>query len=855
MTRRRALRLSLAIVAGVVVLVLVVAVAAAAIVIRRPLPQTSGSLTLAGLSADATVTRDARGVPYITAATPEDLFRAQGYVQAQDRFFEMDYRRHVTAGRLSELVGANSDALAADKVIRTFGWRRVAEQELPLLAPTTRAYLQAYADGVNAYLSSRSTASLAVEYTVLGLQVDVTRPEPWSPVDSLAWLKAMAWDLRGNYDEELARAATYSSVRDVARVDELFPPYPYERNQPIITPEAATATTAAHATTSGLDLASADLQAAIASATQALAAVPHLVGKGDGVGSNSWVVSGAHTATGSPILANDPHLSISAPGVWAQVSLQCRDVTAACPFDVSGFSFAGLPGVIIGHNGRLAWGLTNLGADVTDFFLERVTDTTYQRDGTQVPLEVRTETIKVNGGADVRLTIRSTVHGPIVSDVLPLDTVASAPVPEDAPFGRYAVALDWTALTPGRTADAIFALDTASDAAGVKSAAALFDVPSQNIVFATTSGDIGYQAPGRIPIRATVPGVVPSDGTWPRPGWDSAYDWKGYVPAADMPAELNPPDGIIVAANQAVTPAGTGPFLTSDWDYGYRAQRIRTLLTESIAAGTKITTAQTSAMQLDDLNPYAQMLVPALLKISLPTAFDADGQKLLRTWDMRSGTDSAAAMYFSAVWAKVLELTFWDEVPDAYRPTGGSRWLEVVRGLLERPNDPYWDDHSTVGVVEGRDEILARALISARLELTASLGKDPKDWSWGLLHTAAPQHPVLGGPSVPGLIRRLVNPTPLAVPGSGSIVDATAWDAASGSFTVTSAPSMRMVVDLKDLDRSTWVTLTGTSGHPGSVHYTDQFQAWADGRTFPWPFTPAAQTAAADQQLTLRPAS
>ncbi|MHB1491468.1 MAG: penicillin acylase family protein, partial [Cellulomonas sp.] len=687
MTRRRALRLSLAVVAGLVVLVLVVGVAVATIVIRRPLPQTAGTLTLAGLSADATVTRDDRGVPYISASTPEDLFRAQGYVQAQDRFFEMDYRRHVTAGRLSELVGVNADALAADKVIRTFGWRRVAEQELPLLAPTTRAYLQAYADGVNAYLHSRSTASLAVEYTVLGLQVDVSRPEPWSPVDSLAWLKAMAWDLRGNYDEELARAATFSSIHDVARVDELFPPYPYDRNQPIVAAHATSATTTAHATTSGPDLAAPDLQAAVASATRALAAVPHLVGQGDGVGSNSWVVSGAHTATGSPILANDPHLAISAPGVWAQVSLQCREVTTACPFDVSGFSFAGLPGVIIGHNGRLAWGLTNLGADVTDFFLERVSATTYLRDGAQVPLQERTETIKVNGGADVHLTIRSTVHGPIVSGVLPLSTVTSAPVPEDAPSGGYAVALGWTALTPGRTADAIFALDTASDAAGVKRAAALFDVPSQNIVFATTAGDIGYQAPGRIPIRADVPGVVPSDGTWPRPGWDSAYDWKGFVPAADMPAELNPPGGIIVAANQAVTPAGTGPFLTSDWDYGYRAQRIRTLLTASIAAGTKITVAQTGAMQMDDLNPYAQMLVPALLKISLPTAFDADGQKLLRGWDMRSGTSSAAEMYFSAVWAKVLELTFWDEVPDAFRPTGGSRWLEVVRGLLARPND------------------------------------------------------------------------------------------------------------------------------------------------------------------------
>jgi len=371
--RRRAVRLSLVVVAALLVVVLVAATVLTFSVIRRPLPQVTGSVELPGLGAEVSVTRDARGVAHITADTSADLFRAQGYVHAQDRFFEMDYRRHVTAGRLSELVGENADALKADKVIRTLGWRRVAEQELPLLAPATRDALQAYADGVNAYLGQRDASSLAVEYTILGLKVDVGQPEPWSPVDSLAWLKAMAWDLRGNYDEELARGLTYSAVRDVQRVDELFPPYPQDLHSPILDAASVQAPVAT-ATSSVLDLADTRVQDALASVDAALAAVPHLLGSGEGIGSNSWVVSGRYTASGKPLLANDPHLSISAPGIWAQVALSCREVTAACPYDVAGFSFAGLPGVVIGHNAQLAWGLTNLGADVTDFVLEKVVD-------------------------------------------------------------------------------------------------------------------------------------------------------------------------------------------------------------------------------------------------------------------------------------------------------------------------------------------------------------------------------------------------------------------------------------------------------------------------------------------------
>ncbi len=843
----------------VLALAVVAVIAVLATVVRRPLPDDSGALVLPGLSAEVTVLRDARGVPSIYADNAEDLFRAQGFVHAQDRFFEMDYRRHVTSGRLSELVGQNADALAADKVIRTFGWRQVAEQEWDLLAADTRSYLQAYADGVNAYLDTRSAESLGVEYTVLGLQVDVEKPEPWGPIDSLAWLKAMAWDLHANYDDELTRGLASATLRDVDQVDELFPRYPQEQHAPIIqevvaaTQDATAAATGGTGTfTGGL---SPDLTRALEATRTALDAVPHLLGEGEGVGSNSWVVSGEHTASGEPLLANDPHLSISAPGIWSQMGLYCTEVDASCPFAVSGFTFSGFPGVIIGHNADLAWGLTNLGADVTDFFLERIDGAagTYLRDGAPVPLAVRTEVIEVNGGDPVSLDVRSTVHGPIVSDVLGIDRLTSSPT-AGGTRGTTEVALGWTALQPGRTADAVFLLDTASDSADIAAAAAAFEVPSQNIVYATTDGHIGYQAPGRIPIRArVVDGPVPSDGTWPRPGWDSRYDWQGWVDPAQMPAVQDPAVGYIVAANQAVTAIGTGPYLTSDWDYGYRSDRIQVMLDGLIAAGTPIDVENTRQMQNDEWNPYAVALVPALVAAGPTDAFTQEAIDLLADWDMQQAKDSAAAAYFAAVWATLLELTFQDDLPEEAWPDGGSQWLQVVVALLEEPDSPWWDDHRTVNVVESRDEILVQALETARLELTVTLGKKAADWQWGRLHIAVPEHPVLGGEGIPGLFRQLFNPRPLAVGGGSSIVNATSWDAASGSFAVTDAPSMRMVVDLADLDASTWVTMTGTSGHPGSVHYTDQFDTWAAGETFPWPFSLDAVHEASVRELTLRP--
>ena len=300
--------------------------------------------------------------------------------------------------------------------------------------------------------------------------------------------------------------------------------------------------------------------------------------------------------------------------------------------------------------------------------------------------------------------------------------VGTSPVPEDAPGRRFEVALGWTALQPGRTMDAVLAINVAEDAADIQEAAALFDVPSQNIVFATTDGHIGYQAPGRIPVRANVAGgPVPSDGTWPRPGWDSRYEWQGFVDPATMPRALDPVEGFIVTANQAVTPAGVGPFLTDDWDYGYRAQRIRDLLGSATSDGT-VGVEDMAAIQSDEHSPYADVLVPVLLSLDIDDPFYDDGQELLRTWDRVQSVDSAAAAYFAAVWADVLASAFADDLPDGYGPSGGSRWLEVVRRLVDEPASPWWDDKSTPGVVEGRDEVLTRAMVAARRQLTAAAG-------------------------------------------------------------------------------------------------------------------------------------
>lgn len=913
--------------------------------VRDSFPQTTGTLKIKGLQAPVSVKRDSSGIPQIYADNSEDLFLAQGYVQAQDRFWEMDVRRHMTAGRLSEMFGA--EQVETDAFLRTLGWRRVAEKEYKQLPAQTKDFLKAYSAGVNAYLKDHKGSALSVEYAALDLAGKGYEPQPWNPVDSVAWLKAMAWDLRGNMTDEVDRALMTSRL-DKDQIEDLYPGYPYDRNKPIVDhgavdpatkkfdPEAeggqsgapggaaggergegtegpgtggagdggqgASGGTGAGGTTPGTSAGENGSQGAgqavqgastqLGSVAQKLDKVPGLLGpNGSGIGSNSWVISGKYTTTGKPLLANDPHLAPQLPSVWYQMGLHCRSIDKTCPFDVSGFTFSGMPGVVIGHNQNISWGMTNLGADVTDLYLEKVKDGHYLYDGKQVPYRTREETIKVAGGKNRTITVRETNNGPIVSDRdKELRKVGDkSPVGNAAPDrgDGYAISLRWTALEPSKTMDAVFKLNRAANFSEFREAAGEFAVPSQNLIYADTKGNIGYQAPGRIPVRGK------GDGRYPAPGWDSRYRWKGYIPQSALPWEYNPERGYIVTANQAVVDREKYPYLlTDDWGYGARSQRINDLIQSKIKDGGKLSMKDMESMQMDNSSEIAKLLVPYLLKIDIDDKYVRDAQKLLEGWDYTQDSDSAPAAYFNAVWRNLLKLSFGDKLPkelrvkgdclyvrpsddsgpvddlsgnerlvrecgqrspDAAQPDGGDRWFEVVRKLLKQPDSDWWKTRGTSRQDgdKNRDELLAHAMKDARWELTSKLGKDINTWSWGRLHRLMLRNQTLGTEG-PGVVRWMLNRGPWDLSGGEAAVNATGWNAAGG-YDVTWVPSMRMVVDLSDLDNSRWINLTGASGHAYNAHYTDQTDKWARGEFLDWPYSEKAVSKATDDQMALTP--
>ncbi|MBA3308770.1 MAG: penicillin acylase family protein [Nocardioidaceae bacterium] len=838
-------------ISGIVVVALIAAVLGAWWTSRRSFPQTEGTVTVAGLNSPVTVIRDDNGIPHVYAETPENLFFAQGYVQAQDRFFEMDYRRHVTSGRLAELFGR--EALETDMFVRTLGWRRVAERELSLLKTDTRRYLESFASGVNAYLGDHDGAELSLEYAVLGLGgLDYT-PEEWTSEDSLAWLKAISWTLGSNMQDEIARSLQAADLTRT-QIAALYPDYPYRENRPVVTQGAivdgvfeqdAKKNDTRFPRRPPFPVGARDALLRAKSASEGISA---LLGTGDGLGSNAWAVSGRHTASGQPILANDPHLEASMPSAWYQMGLHCVEVDRDCPFDVSGFTFAGLPGVVIGHNADIAWGFSNLYPDVQDLYLEKVLDgDRYLYNGRKPPLQVREETFEIAGEEDpVTIEVRESRHGPLISDVdEELSTVgANAPVPKDAPERDtgYAVALRWTALTPGRTADALFGLNIASGWNEFRDAASSFDSPSQNIVYADVAGHIGYQAPGLIPVRRT------GDGSWPVPGWNPAYEWDdNYVPFEALPNVLDPDDGYVVTANQAVTTPRYPYFLGNAFDYGYRSQRILELLQSKEA----LTPDDMAEIQLDDYSELAERLTPMLRSVRLPSSYYEAGQQVLDRWNFEMDADSKQAAYFNVVWKNLLRLTFHDQLPKETWPEGGSRWWEVMRELVEAPDHVFWDNTATPDVRETRDDIVRQALIDARDELTSLMSRNPQDWRWGMLHTLTLRNPTLGSAGSPAAF--VFNRGEYELSGGPSIVNATHWDASSG-YQATAVPSMRMIIPLDDLDDARWINLTGASGHPYNDHYTDQTDLWVIGETLPWAFTRDAVEAAGEQTLTLEPA-
>lgn len=847
-------------------------------------PQNEGTLPIRGLNAPVTVIRDSYGIPQIYAQSETDLFKAQGYVQAQDRFWEMDSRRHLASGRVAEMFGASY--VATDAVIRTLGWRRVAAQEWRVLSPRTRTDLQAYADGVNAWLTAtggdQANAKKSLEYRLLSLQNPGYKVEPWDPVDSLAWMKVMAWDLRSNMDDEMIRSTVlaYGLSRD--QIKQLYPPYPYARNLPTIQDgtisngafhAGATSAPAAPRTpprhggdTSELDRAIQGTAPALDLVARATRSLSGLLGPASaGIGSNSWVVSGALTETGKPILANDPHLLPTMPGIWYQVGLHCE-----CGLDVEGFSLSGVPGVLIGHNARIAWGLTNLGADVSDLYLEKIRGERYFDGRTWLPLRERQEIIKVAGAKPVTITVRATKHGPLLSDrsVDMLDIAARPPidpsgspiqtifpkpapsldvstpgVPAAAKSTPYGVALRWAALEPGHTLDALLDLDHASDWTQFRAAAALLDVPAQNMIYADVDGNIGYQTPGRIPIRGK------GDGLWPAPGWDPAYDWRGYIPFAKLPNEFNPTSGVIVSANQPPIGPQYPYAITGGWtSYGYRSERILDLIKDH-GTRRKLTVKDMQQIQFDNRNNFAPVLAPKLLSAALdasPLSTVAQARALLKGWDYQQPAESparssAAAAFYNATWRHLLMRTF-DELPPGNRePAKDDGAWEVMRALLANPHSPWWDEKGTA-TKETMEDMLVAAMKDATEELVHKLGPDPASWQWGDLHTLTLVNGTLGQSGI-APVEWLFNRGPVAVSGGGGAVNATSWSVDGLGYDTTVAPSMRLIVDLSELDSSRWINLSGESGHAFQRDYTDQVEPWRTGSTLPMRWSPKSVNA------------
>lgn len=846
----RRLGIVLTVVAGLLVVALVAAVAIGFWQVRRGFPAYDGRIAVPGLTTEVEVVRNGYGVPTIFADTPEDLFRAQGFLHAQDRFWEMDFRRLLAAGRLSEIAGES--AIETDTFIRSLGWRRVAEQEVGLLGPEALRSYEAYADGVNAWLEQTPAGERGIQYTLLALQGADRDPEPWTVADSLSFIRVVAWDLRHNPDEEADRAILSALLPD-EQVDRLYPEFRWDSMGTILTEDDLA--------DSGLDGRPDDLPAtsvpqealgALQSAASALGSVPGTSGRG-GVGSNSWTVDDARTASGGALLANDPHLSPSIPGLFTQMGLRCRIVSDECPYDVRGFTAASLPGIAIGHNGRIAWGWTTPYVDVADLVLEKVRGEEYLTEDGYVPLETTTETLQVAGGDPVEVTLRSTRNGPLISSAnvseafaLPnVDGVGQvAAVPSGSPprGAGYDVALRWVASEPGRTGEALVLLNTAGTWEEFTDAVSIITALAQNIVYADAEGNTGYYIFGDIPLRQGY------DGSSVMAGWTGENDWVGTIPFESKPHVYNSGRGFTATANEQTVPQSYPFPLSADAQFSYRGDRIRSAL----SAEDRLSVQGAADLQMDTYSWMAERLVPFLLDIRLE-GYYAEGQSLLADWDFRADVDSAAAAYFHAVYARVLALTFRDEMPEEQWPSGNAAWFVVLDDLLAVPDDPWWDDVTTEDVVERRDVVLRQALTEARDELTEALGKSTEGWEWGDLHVLDLVDPAFGSSGI-GPVEWLFNRGPYAAGGGGNIVLANGWDAAEDSYVLTNIPTFRMVVDFGDLDSSRWVNQSGQSGHPGHPNYDDQIAAWQTNEALQMAWSDDAIRAEAEHTLVLAPA-
>ncbi len=806
----------LGILLGVIIVLLVLGAGAGYWFITKSHPQTSGALQLSGLEHPVTVVRDANGVPHIYADTPHDLFMAQGYVQAQDRLWQMEFNRHVGHAQLAELFG--KDLVDEDTFLRTLGIPRAAQRDLQSIEPQTLAPLEWYAQGVNAYIQTHQD-NLPLEFTLIS-----HKPAAWQPLDTLVWAKVMAYDLGGNYDSELLRAALAKELGADA-LPILVPPYP--TNGPFIIPESVKQFS--QIAPQSNPNAAYDIGAPRFSKLIALNKTFGVLD--EGIGSNNWVVDGTKTTTGKPLLANDPHLGIAMPSVWYMNALHCNTVSDACPFSVAGYTFPGVPGVVIGHNDQIAWGVTNTGPDVQDLFIEKINPANpnqYEYMGKWEDMEIRNEVIKVKGAPDVNLQVKSTRHGPIMSDVFEGVTEP--------------LALQWTATREtSHLIDAVLKINTARNWDEFRAGLKDWDVPAQNFVYADTEGNVGYQAPGNVPIRAQ------GDGTMPVPGWTGEYEWKGYIPFDELPFVFNPSSHYIVTANNQVVPDSYPYLITKDWAAPYRATRIE----ELVRAKEKLSPDDFETIQGDVYSIPLVKLQQFIKPLTFENSTASRALEYANAWDGRMARDSQGAAILEATYNALVEELFSKrlsaETFKMYQGDGNST-RQAIDLLLDQPESEWWDDPTTPAR-ETRDARLTSAFQSGVNFLEKLYGGAPSEWTWGRLHTATFEHPF--GTIKP--LNLLLNVGPLATDGHGFTITNAGYRINANGYAQRTVSSMRQIIDLTGWDAMRWIFTTGQSGQALSPHYSDLTEKWRDVKYELLPFSRAQVDKARASVLTLNP--
>ncbi|GGL01762.1 penicillin amidase [Deinococcus radiotolerans] len=754
-------------------------------------PQRSGNVNLAGLGGNVQVTRDAWGVPHIRAQIDEDAVFALGFVHWQDRAWQMDFQRRVAQGRLAEVLG--EAALPQDKFLRTWGFQRAAQSALPALDDRSRRLIRAYTAGVNA---AQARGKRAPEFRILGYT-----PEAWQDVDTVSWSKLMAFDLGGNYDEEVLNAHVTRRL-GADGLDQVTAPYPADGPTILSADEVGTEKSAplsgATSVTPSLPEATVAALRAHLRAAEALG-LQHLPGKG----SNDWVIGGSRTVSGKPILADDPHLALTAPMLWYLADVQGRDLKAI------GASIPGLPAIVIGRNERVAWGVTNVNPDVQDLYVEP--------EG--AALTSRQEVIKVKGQPDVTITVRESAHGPVISD----NGGGGLNFTDAGPR----VALKWTALQPGDTTmDAFLGLNYAQNWTQFTQALSRYVAPSQNFVYADVDGNTGYYAPGRVPIREGWDGSVPVPG-------DGSREWNGFVPFAQLPHTLNPADGLVVTANNKVVP-DSYPYLlgnTRNWAEPYRARRITQLLT----ATPKLSVADVQRTQLDTHSLVWDDFRPLLLATRPGSDRARQALSTLQGWDGNMTTSSQGALLFEA-WLMKLQEMARDELND----TTVMNSLSVLNQLRAG------GELCAQGGQGDCAALLTRTLDATLTDLQGRLGDNMQAWTYGKLHQVASNHRAFGKVSALAWLFNHHAPTP----GGTNTVNVARPE--HDTFAQTHGPSYRQIVDLSAPDRSLYIGSLGQAGSPLAPHATDQMNRWIDGQYLPM------STQAADwgntQTLTLHPA-